>query len=175
MKKLASRLIFLTNELQTPSLQKSLRLPLEFIAFGIAEGRMYKHFRNQSNFVIPVDSLKRWGNDVVYGGLFICKDFDFYANILDAYHVCSLSTMMRNHKRDIHHRVEVEVTTIHFQTLDELARLQYRESESIKAQMYMGNINHPKINLRLTKTVSYRIVSGIDTVNFKQLFGEVKE
>lgn len=168
------QLLFLTNELQNPAYQKEMRLPLEFIAFGITEGRMYKHFRNQSNFVIPVDALKRWGNDVVYGGLFLCKDFDFYSRILDAYHVCSVSTLMKNHDMDIHHRIEVNVTPIFFDTIEELATLKYREGESIKAQTYMGNLKHPKISQRLDKTVSYRIIDGIDAENFKKLWEVIK-
>lgn len=167
------KLIFLSNELQNPHQQRELRIPLEFITFGITEGRMYKHFRNQSNFIIPIDTLKRWGNEVIYGGLFLSKDFDFYAEILDAYNMCSLSKLLRNHDLDIHHRIEVDVKPIYFKTLDDLARLKYKEGEPIKAQTYMGNLKHNKITQRLNKTVSYRIIDGIDTYNFKQLFGEV--
>lgn len=167
------KLIFLSNELQNPHQQRDLRIPLEFITFGMTEGRMYKHFRNQSNFVIPLDSMQVWGNKVVYGGLFLCKDFDFYARILDAYHVCSLSRLYKNHDLDVHHRVEVDITPIYFQTIEELARLKYREGEPIKAETYMGNLKHAKITQRLNKTVSYRIIDGIDKDNFKQLFGEV--
>lgn len=164
------KLIFLSNELQNPLIQKEMHLPLEFITFGITEGRMYKHFRNESNFIIPVDALKRWGNEVIYGGLFLCKDFDFYARILDAYHVCSMSTLLRNHDLDIHHRVEVDVRPIYFKTLDELKRLKYREGESVQATTYMGNLKHHKISRRLDKTVSYRIIDGIDKDNYKKLW-----
>lgn len=170
-----NQLIFLSNELINPEIQKEMHLPLEFITFGITEGRMYKHFRNQSNFIIPVDALKRWGNEVIYGGLFLCKDFDFYARILDAYHVCSLDRLRKNHDMDVHHRIEVDVRPIYFNTLDELARLKYREGSSIKAQTYMGNLKHNKITQRLKQTVSYRIIDGIDKNNFKKLFEEKKE
>lgn len=167
------KLIFLSNELQNPHQQREMHLPLEFITFGITEGRMYKHFRNQSNFIVPNDTLRHWGNEVIYGGLFLCKDFDFYAALFDAYHVCSLSRLSRNHNLDIHHRIEVDVKPIYFKTLDDLSRLKYKEGESVKAQTYMGNIKHNKISQRLNKTVSYRITSGIDAENFKQLFWEV--
>ena len=168
------KLIFLSNELINPEVQEELRIPLKFISFGITEGRMYRHFRNQSNFIIPVDTLKRWGNEVIYGGLFLRKDFNFYARLLDAYHLCSLDRLKRNHDLDVHHRVEVDVTPIYFNTIDELARLKYREGTSIKAQTYMGNLKHNKITQRLNKTVSYRIIDGIDIHNFKKLFEENK-
>lgn len=163
-------LIFLSNELMNPVIQRELRLPLEFITFGMTKGKMYKHFKNKGTFILPPKLSKAWGNTFIYGGLFICKDFDFYARILDAYHVCSLSTMLRNHNQDVQHRVEVEVITIHFQTLDELARLKYREGESIKANTYIGNIKHPKIKIRTKKTTHYRVTSGVDAPHFTQLF-----
>lgn len=170
-----SNLIFLYNELQSPNRQRDLRIPLEFICFGIAEGRMYSHFRNQSTFVVPNNALRAWGNTVVYGGLFLCKDFFFYQRLLDAYHVCSLSTMMRNHEQDIHHRIITTITSIHFASLSDLASLKYREGQRVEAHMYIGNLNHPKIKQRLTQNASYRIISGIDKEHFTQLFGEVTD
>lgn len=170
-----SQLIFLHNELLNPKLQKELHIPLEFIIFGITEGRMYRHYNSQNNFIIPANTLQKWGNDVIYGGLFICKDFNFYSRLLDAYHVNSKSTMSHNHIKDLHHRIEASVTVIHFSTLDELAHLKYKEGETITAQTYHGNINHPKIKQRLNKKTSYRVISGIDKENFKQLFWEVNK
>lgn len=165
------KLMFLSNKLQSPEHQKELNIPLTFVAFGITEGRMYKHFHSENTFIIPINSMKRWGNNVVYGGLFLCKDFDFYSRLLDAYHMCSMSTLHRNHTCDIHHRVNISVTPIRFNTLDELSRLKYKEGEPIEVQTYMGNIKHPRITQRLRKTVSYRIIDGIDADNFKKLFG----
>ena len=176
-----SNLIFLTNQLQNPNFQKQMHLPLHFICFGIVEGKMYKYFNNKNNFIIATDyinqPIKRWGNSVVYGGVFLCEDINFYIRILDAYHLCSLSTLLKNHDKDIFHRIKTQITPIHFKTLDELSRLKYTENnEKIEAQMYVANTNHPKINKRINdKKNSYRIIDGIDTKNFKQLFWEVSK
>lgn len=167
------KLLFLSNELLNPEVQKMMQLPLTFVAFSMVSGKLYSHFRSQSNFLITDYTDQTWGNSKVYGALFICKDFDFYSAILDAYHVCSMSTMLRNHNLDIQHRVDVETTLIHFETLDDLSRLKYREGEHIIAQTYVGNPKHPKISSRFHSTVSYRIVDGIDSDNFKKLFEEV--
>jgi hypothetical protein len=147
---------------------------MEFIAFGLTEGKMYTHFRQNDTFVLK-NTGKEWGNDVVYGALFLIHDFDFYARLLDANYTCSLSTLFKNHDLDLHHRLTTSITPIHFNTLDELARLQYREANKISAQMYFGNPKHPKIIQRQHHTVSYRIVDGIDTLHFKTLFGEVTQ
>jgi len=80
--------------------------------------------------------------------------------------------MLRNHMCDLHHRINVNVTPIHFKTLEELERLQYRETEPFTVQTYVGNPNHPKISQRLLKP-QYRILDGLDVVNYKKLFWEV--
>lgn len=164
--------MFFANELSNPNWQREMNLPLEFITFAYIEGKMYKHYRNDSTFILP--NLSRWGNNVVYGGLFLLKDSTFYSRILDAYQVCSLSTLHKNHDLDIHHRVSVEATPISFTTLDDFARLKYTERDPIQAQTYLGNLKHPKINQRLYKTnISYRIIDGLDKTHFKQLIREV--
>ena len=167
-------LIFLYSELLSPEVYNSLRLPLEFISFGIVDAKMYRHFNNDSVFILPEDDTKAWGNTKVYGALFVCRDFDFYINILDAYHACSMDKLRRNHIRDIHHRSVVDVSPIYFDTLDELSRLKYREGISIGATTYYGNINHPKIKQRFGTTKSYRIVDGIYPKYYKELFRRVK-
>lgn len=166
-------LVFIYNELLSPDVHNNMSIPLEFIAFGTVDAKMYSHFKSNSNFILPLGEDKLWGNTKVYGALFVCRDFDFYINILDAYHACSMDKLRRNHIKDLHHREIVEVTPIHFNTIDELSRLKYREGISIYATTYFGNINHPRIKRRLTKIKPYRIVDGIDVQNYKKLFGRV--
>lgn len=165
-------LLFISNELLNPTLQKEMRLPLDFVTFAHIKGNMYTHFRKHSTFTLH--PAKVWGNEVVYGALFSLRDYEFYIRILDAYNLCSLSTLGKNHNRDVHHRITVEATPISFSSVDELERLQYRERESIQADTYLGNPKHPKINQRLNKTNSYRVIDGIDT-HYMELIREVME
>lgn len=169
------KLIFLHNELMSLEVQKEMKLPLRFITFAIAEGKMYKHYHNPSNFIVDLNETKRWGNEVIYGALFLCKDFEFYSTILDAYHVCSMSTMSVNHTNDLHHRKEVEVRPISFASLEDLSRLKYTERTPVTAQIYKGNTKHPKISSRINANNPYRIVDGIDAEHFKELYWEVKD
>lgn len=169
-----AKLVFLSNELQDPVRQRNLRIPFEFVSYAFTEALMFWHYRNTSTFIMPTDVQKAWGNSVAYGGLFLLNDEDFFIRQLDAYHGCSLSSLHRNHHLDIHHRVEREVTPIHFTDLDDLLRLKYIEKEPFSVTMYVGNQNHPKINQRLYHEGKHpkRIVSGIDK-NFLQLYREV--
>jgi len=169
-----SQLLFITNELLNPEVRRAMHLPIEHICFALMPGKMYPHYktyRMRSTFIVKATN-KLWGNDVVYGALMLCKDFDFYARILDAYHVCSLSTMRTNHRIDVHHRVKVDVTPIYFTSLDEMTRLMYTEGTKVLAQTYLGNSNHPKISQRLNAEQTCRIIDGIDKRNYIKLWEE---
>lgn len=168
-----NKLLFLHNELCSPHVQNKLRIPLQFVSYAYVKGKMYKHFRNQSCFAIPLGVNKSWGNTCVYGGLFLLRDWDFYIHILDAYHTCSLSTLLTNHRRDIHHRSKVLATPISFKDLNSLGRLMYHEITELECSMYFGNTNHAKIRQRLETNDSYRIIDGVDKRHFKQLYQEV--
>jgi hypothetical protein len=162
-------IIFISNELLDPRKCEDLHLPLEFLSFGFTEGKLYKHYRNDGTFLAQYG--KDWGNNVVYGALFALKDPDFYLRLLDSYHQCSRSVLGRNHSKDVHHRINKKVTPISFATIEDFIHLKYREREEWDAEMYVGNLTHPKLNQRLTKTVSYRITSGVD-LNFIKRFRE---
>lgn len=162
-------LIFIGNELLDKSKRDKLSMPLEFITYAFVEGKLYKHYNNDGTFILQHG--KAWGNDVVYGAIFALKDASFYIRLLDSYHQCSLSVLMRNHSRDIHHRTEQMATPISFDSLDDFVSLKYRERSQVEVHVYTGNPNHPKINQRLNKTVSYRISSGVDK-HFTKLFRE---
>jgi hypothetical protein len=83
-----------------------------------------------------------------------------------------MSTLQGNQRWDIHHRIKVNVNPIHFNTLDELASLKYKEGEPIEVETYIGNVNHPKINQRINNSHSLRVIDGVNP-HFKSLFMEV--
>lgn len=170
-----SELIFLSNELLDEEVRKFIKVPMEFITFAITDGKMYSHYNNNGVFFIQNGRDKNWGNTKVYGVVFLVKDYFFYSDLLDAYHVCSFNKIKRNHIRDIHHRVSIDVTPIKFDTIDELNRLQYREAKSIKVVSYIGNTNHPNINKRFLTTKNYRKVNGVNEKPFIKLYREVTE
>ena len=173
-----SQLVFLYNELLNPLVyENKMHLPLDFICFGITNGKMYTHFGNKSVFILPYNHGGRWGNIKIYGAVFAVRDFGFYIDLLDAYHASSKSTLRRNHKFDIHHRYTVDVTPIKFSSIDDLSRLKYRENENIlKAEAYFGNPNHPRIKQRYeNKDRSRRVIDGIDGNNFIKLYRRVKD
>lgn len=154
-----------------PKLQREVGIPLQFVTYAHVEGKMFKHYRNNNSFVLQ-DAKNPWGNKVVYGAIFHLRDSEFYLRILDAYYGCSLSSLRRNHDLDIEHRIQGIATQISFTSIDELERLKYTELSTVDVQLYVGNIKHPKINQRLNKRNSYRMIDGCDT-NYINLIREV--
>lgn len=150
-------------------------MPLQFIAFAHIEGKLYHLPGKRGTFVANGDNS--WGNNVVYGAIFLLQDFDFHIRTLDSMSLCSLSTLGRNHSLDMMHRLRVQATPIHFDSINELERLMYKETEPIEVQAYIGNLNHPKINHRVANRNSryYRIIDGINADSFLQLYREVNE
>lgn len=165
-------LLFLANELCDPHVQRDLRLPLEFIGFAVMPLHMYEgpHTRRTTFLARHTRSQT---TDVVYGGLFLLRDADYYLRILDGYHLCSLSTLGRNHIKDEQHRITYEATPISFATLDELASLRYTEREPIHASVYVGNPYQTKIYQCLQARARRRVKFGIHHNPLTNLLREV--
>ena len=163
-------LIFLSNELLSPTTRMSMRLPLTFVTYAIIEAQMYSNVGNDG--VVNVVQSYTWGNNVVYGAIFQLGDPDFHLRTLDAMHQCSLSTLRRNHVLDTQHRVTLQATPISFSSIDALERLMYAERSSIEVQAYIGNLKHTKLNRRIKNTNSKRIMDNILVEPFLELVRE---
>lgn len=167
-----SELLFLSNELLHTGVAREWNFPLQFVRFAIWEGNLYTTHGNKHTFnYIPSGS--QWGNDVVYGGLFLLEEFHFYIRALDAYHTCSMSTLGRNHDYDTEHRIRTHVIPIQFNDEDEFVRLLYQEREPIQAITYVGNPKHPNIQKRATRR--HRIVQGLHPLFKDKLREEMNE
>jgi hypothetical protein len=148
-------------------------LPLEFVTFAYMEGKMYRHWQNKGTFAAS-EGKNRWGNTIIYGALYLLRDFHFYIRTLDAYYLCSMSALHKNHVKDYMHRVTTQAIPISFQSVEQFQSLRYTEKEPQTVVAYLGNTKHPKINQRIyAPSKKYRIVQGIDVPNFTQLLREV--
>jgi hypothetical protein len=166
-----TNLLFLSDELLSPAMRKELRIPMQFVSYAYMEGKLYRHFRSDSTFAMK-NAKRAWGNNSIYGAIFLLKEPAFYLRLLDSYYICSLSALNKNHANDVHHRTTAYATPIHFDSLSDLGRLIYRESDSLQVQCYFGNPHHPKIRRRLNKPHSYRNIDGINKVHFIALHKE---
>jgi|SRR6185312_9140433 len=166
-----SNLIFLSNELMDARVRNDMRLPLHFVTFAIIEAQLYSNVRNEG--VVNVRQERKYKGNVAYGALFHLEDFHFHIRQLDAFHMCSLSALGRNHDLDTQHRIITDTTPIVFSSIDALERLQYEEKRVTKATAYIGNLKHPKLNRRIRNTNSKRIKQNILVEPFLHLHREV--
>lgn len=153
------------NDLLNPEKRNKLLLPLTFVTFAYIHAKMYSYRHN----VISVrnhDVVRTWGNDIVYGGLYVLDNYEFYIRALDAYHSCSLSRIFSNHINDVQHREETRATPIVFSKFNDFVTLKYSEKDTIMCYTYFGNIQHEYIISRIKAKNSYRITDGVSLDDF---------
>ena len=92
------RIIFLYDELMTKEYQEIIRLPLTFVSLGLVHGKLY--FFNDSKkyrkFIIPKDN----SSAIVFGGLFVLKDYEDYKLRLHSFYNSSSALLDKPHKED---------------------------------------------------------------------------
>lgn len=160
-------IIFIPTNSQDFVIKNMAKLHATFISFAIAEGRIYAHKGN--TYLLP-PVANQWRGKNVFGSLFHIR-YDFNVRLLDAYNMCTKSTLTINHKSDINHRVEIDVTPIHFNEIDDFCRHRYEFGNSLKAETYFANEEHPYF---ATLTLPHkRVVDGLDKCAFVNVFKHV--
>lgn len=153
------QLIFLSDEFQLKSTQESTNIPLNPLSPAFVYAKMYRMGRKR--FLLPSGTNKKMGSRVVYGTLYSINDFEHWSRALDALHDCSKSLLKRNHIKDMQHRVRGNCTLIRFDSIEDFLIGRVYEVGTFEVQMYLGNINHPKIKQKIShKKHSYRVPSG---------------
>jgi len=169
-----SELIFISNELLSPELRNALKIPLMFVGYAFTKGKMYKH-RN-SCIITNSTSVKKWGNSVVYGAVYLLQDYSHFIRILDAYHSCSKAMLRKNNAYDFLHREEINVTMIKFNSIDELKHLKYVENDTVQVEAYVCNLeNNNAKRIVFNNMNSQRIQSGVNANIIKQIKHEMEE
>lgn len=160
--------LFISDKLLDPSYRELMRLPLDFICFATVDGKLYTTEFGKNTFV--AQGTRKHGNNKVYGALYVLSNPDYHLRTLDSHYLCSMSALHKNHNLDTMHRVVGRATPIRFSTLEELDRLMYEEMEEIDVQMYVGNLNNPKVKRRVEQKVNwnFRVMNGVNKNLIKQ-------
>lgn len=169
-------LVFLYDILLDGKYRRETQLPLTFISYAFINAKMYHYYEHRygpirSNLIaVENDAVsRRWGNDKVFGGIFLLDYFNVTIRDLDGLYSCSKSRINKNNRNDLMHRKVIETTPIQFKSLDELSRHKYKRLEIIKTHAYLGNPFHRWISHRI-KMERYRVIDGVDKKHFKMLF-----
>lgn len=153
------QLLFVTNELMLNDVQKKYNLPLTFVGFAHAEGLMY-HFGKKYK-VYKTDILQNKSkNDRIYGVLMVLDKAEVFIRVLDGIMGCSKSSLSKNHALDIAHREQIYATPIHFDSIEEMFKMEYTSGEKIKCYAYYNNPNH--IDNKMPKRAKEKVDFDLD-------------
>ncbi len=165
------QLIFLYDRTLDKNYRDKLLLPIQFVSYGYINAKMY-HYKEHRDTLIALDNnhiSRQWGNDKVFGGVFLLDYYNVTIRTLDGLYGCSKARLNKNNNNDLMHRIKVPVTLITFDSLEDLAVMKYKERKVILADTYLGNPNHQWIRHRI-KMQRYRVIDGVDKQNFKKMF-----
>ena len=152
------QLLFVTNELMLDEVQKKYQLPMTFVGFAHAEGLMY-HYNNKYK-IYQKDILRRNSkNDRIYGVLVVLDKAEVFIRVLDGIMGCSKSSLNNNHALDLTHRKQIKATPIHFDSIENFFKMNYKSGEEVKCYAYYSNPNHidNKLPLRAKEKVDFDI------------------
>lgn len=158
----------------SPKRVRASGLPLTFISFGYTSGRILRKPQEPKETVLAYKPARTAHHgDIAYGALFVLSDFEFHLQSLDALEH-STSTITSGVKEHYTTRSRATVTPIAFDTLEQFSRLLYTEKESVIAEVYYANPNHPKIINSIRRLKFTTVKHNINAEAFKELYWEVK-
>lgn len=164
------RIIFLYDELMTKEYQEIIRLPLTFLSLGLFRGKLY--FFNDSKrirkFIIPKDN----STSVVFGGLFLLKDYEDYKLHLHSFYNSSSALLDKPHKEDNFIFSPLNITPIKAPSYGDLLRSNIEYLPEMPCEGFIGNVQNEKIQRSIKKR--YYKMGVMDTESFKTLLSEVK-
>lgn len=162
------KIIFLYDELMTNEYQEIMRLPLTFLSLGLIHGKLY--FFNDSKkirkFVIPKDN----SSAIVFGGLFVLKDYEDYKLHLHSFYNSTSALLDKPHKEDSFIFSPLNIYPIKAPSYNDLLRSNIEYLPEILCEGFIGNIENEKIKRSITHR--YYKLGVMDKENFKTLLKE---
>lgn len=167
------KLIFIYDKLMTAKEQAIASLDLKFVTYGQIRGKLY--FLNDDKrrrvFAVP---HKGNSTKLVYGGLFILKNYEEQQYKLHAYYNNSEVFTGFTYKEDLFGLESVTVTPIRFNSLSDIESGRYEKKDAVECECFMGNLPNKKIQNSIQRGRYYR-VNNVDAKNFIQMVKDRKE
>ena len=154
------RIIFLYDELMTKEYQEIIRLPLTFVSLGLIHGKLY--FFN--------DSKKDNSSAIVFGGLFVLKNYEDYKLHLHSFYNSSSALLDKPHKEDNFIFSPINIYPIKATSYDDLLKSKIEYLDKISCEGFIGNIENEKIKRSITHR--YYKLGVMDKENFQTLLKE---
>ena len=160
------KLFFLYDKLITNQEQTNSRLPFEFVSFAQLNSKMYwlSDGKRRRVFTVPP---KRMTTNLIYGGLFVLKDYEHNRHKLHSYYNNSMPYTGGTMIEDLYDLVNVRVTPIKFSSLKNIVDNVYVKGEAVECSSFFGNLVNKDVCYCASKP--YHRQKGVDMNNFIRL------
>lgn len=162
-------LLFLYDKLMTKHEQECANLDLEFIAFGQISAKMYwLNDTKRKRVFAMVPPIKT--TSLVYGGIFLLKDYEHNRYKLHAYYNNSMPYTDCTLIEDLYEMRTVNVIPISFGSLKDLESGKYKKGNPVECFAFFGNPVNKQIQYNAARR--YYKLKGVDKDSFIKLIRE---
>lgn len=163
------KLLFIYDKLMTADEQSLINVPLRLVSFAQMQARMYQvnDTKKKRLLAFPKPGVS---TKVVYGGLFLLRDFEFHQHKLHSYYYSCTPFTGIEAVEDMFVMKDVTVRPIRFQNLASLAASNYEVGECVSCAAFVGNARNKKIQNSLKK--KYWTAKNIDKGSFIKMVKE---
>ena len=169
------QVVFLYNEWLDEEKQKLAKLPLEFVCFAYIDNAVMYEIEGRYVAIRKGEIATTKKYNKVYGALYILHSSERSIRTLDAVMMCSKAFIGSNHKYDVTHRINAQITPIHFDSVEEFLLMRYTEGDELDVITYLANQDNTMIRENVLNSVRNREVCGFDINNFINLMVKEKD
>lgn len=164
-----NKLIFVYDKLMTKTEQANANLSLEFISFAQINSKLYwlTDGKRKRLLLMPTKGLT---TNLVYGGIFLLKDYENNRHKLHSYYNNSIPYTSMTMIEDLYDFVDVQVTPIKFSSLKCIEVNNYTKGELVECSSFIGNLSNRIVKYNTKR--SYYKSKGVDKEHFITLVKE---
>jgi hypothetical protein len=152
--------------------QEKIELNLQFIACGQMRGNMYWVRDPRKQYIFAVNRERT--SKVVYGGIFLMKDYDLHKHKIHAYYNNSMVYSGETLDVNLYDFTDVLVRPIKISSISDVITNRYSIGKEIECGCFVGNKSNRRMNYNSTKGKRYYKVKRIDKENFIQMIKDRK-
>lgn len=163
-------LIFIYDKLMIRQEQELTGINLQFVSFGQLQGKPYWITDTKKKRIFCIPSKGR-STKLIYGGLFIVKNYEYDRLKLHSYYNNSIQYTTRTLPSDLYDLAKVTITPIKFDSLINIENNIYSKGRKTECSCFVGNPINERIKFNIARGKYYGIRS-VDSNNFITMIKE---
>lgn len=162
------KLLFLYDKLMTRQEQSFANLNLKFISYATVHGKLIwvNDTKRKRTIIIPSTTT----SSLVYGGLFICEDYNVDKYKLHAYYNNSIPYIGNTALEDIYDLSTNTAIPILFKNIKDIEKNKYEKGTPVECSSFVANFLNSDVNYALSK--QYHKMKGVDAKYYIQMIKE---